>query len=147
MALMPMTMHDPDGLRAKAVFAPIRAGPPAPLFEKGGVVPDMRPITHASDATFAAAPRRLVIRGTFYAGIYPELLLEVWRMWEAFTASDEDIKATGIIWDLTSPEAVTKVASEDTALPGRSPNYWMAVQARCVRAIAVLRNNRMLATE
>ena len=87
MALLPMTMHDPDGVRAETVLAPIRAGPPAPVFEKVAPVPDIRTISHAADAAMAAAPRRLVIRGTLFAGFFPELFLEVWRMWEATLGS------------------------------------------------------------
>ena len=141
MALLPMVMHDPDGSRAQTVLAPLRTGTPAPVFEKIASASDMRPISHAADASMASAPRRLVIRGAFYAGIHPELLLGVWRMWEEFTASSEEVKGSGIIWDLASPEAVTKVAPEETALPVRTPHYWMAAQGRLV--VSKLRFGKM----
>ena len=132
MALLPMVLNDPDGTRAQTVLAPLRAGPPAPVFEKVGPAPSMLQMSHAADAAMAAAPRRLAIGGTLVGALRPELLLEVWRMWEAFTAGDEAVRASGVIWDVTSSEAVEKVAPGGTALPVRTTHYWMAVQGRCV---------------
>lgn len=135
MALLPLTFHDPDGARAEAVLAPIRAGPPAPIFQKVGPAADMRTLSHAADAAMAAAPRRFILRGTFFAGFFPELLVEVWRMWEEFSGSDEAVRGSGVIWDLTSPGGLTKVAPGDTALPTRTPHYWMAAQGRCALVV------------
>ena len=131
MALLPMVLNDPDGTRAQTVLAPLRAGPPAPVFEKVGPAPSMLQMSHAADAAMAVAPRRLVIRGTFFSDFYAELLTEVWQRWVAFT-ENEEVRASAVLGDMTHPGALAAVPEDATALKTRKPHYWMAVQGRYV---------------
>ncbi|KAI0336576.1 FAD-binding domain-containing protein [Cubamyces sp. BRFM 1775] len=129
-ALLPGALHDTDGARSKTVFAPFREGSVKPVFEKIATVPDMLTVSHGADASLAHAPRRLAIRGTFFSDFFPELLTLVWEKWIAFTESSEDVRGSGILWDLTSPEKLVQVSPTETALRVREPHYWMAVQGR-----------------
>lgn len=128
--LLPWVAHDNDGVRSKTVLAPFREGSIKPVFEKYGTVPDMLTVSHAGDAGLAAAPRRLSIRGTFFSDFFPELLLGVWEKWVAFTEGNEDVKASAVLWDLTSPSKLAEVDVDATALTTRDPHYQMAVQGR-----------------
>ena len=96
----------------------------------------MLTVSHAADAALAVAPRRLVIRGTFFSDFYAELLTEVWQRWVAFTEGNEDVRGSAVLWDLTSPAKLAEVGVEETALKLREPHYWMAVQGRCVQLVA-----------
>ena len=51
------------------MLAPFRAGPVKPVFEKIATVPDFLTVSHAADASLAATPRRLAIRGTWRCSI------------------------------------------------------------------------------
>ena len=124
-----MTLHDSDGARSQSVLAPIRAGLPAPIFEKVGSAPDMLTLTHAADAVMATAPRRLSIRGTLLSDFHPGLLVEVWRMWEAFSGSGDVVRSTSISWDMKSFKD-PRSPGKDTALSQRTSYYWVAVQER-----------------
>lgn len=125
--------HDTDGERSKSVLSPFRNGATKPVFEKYGTVPNMLAVSHAGDAGLATAPRRLSIRGTFFSDFFPELLLGVWEKYVAFTEGNEDVKASAVLWDLTSPAKLAEVDVDATALKTREPHYWMAVQGRYVR--------------
>ncbi|KAI0824925.1 FAD-binding domain-containing protein [Trametes gibbosa] len=129
-ALLPTVLHDTDGTRSQTVLAPFREGAVKPVFEKIATASDFITLSHAADASLVHAPRRLAIRGTFIADFFPELLLGVWEKWVAFTETSEEVRGSGVIWDLTSPAKLMEVGVADTALKLRTPHYWMAVQGR-----------------
>ena len=122
-------LHDTDGTRTASVLAPFRTGALKPVLDKVGPAPDMLAVSHAADAAIAAAPRRLVIRGTLFADFFPPLLTEVWTRWAAFT-EDAEVRASAVLWDMTHPGGLVAVPDGDTALKTRAPHYWMAVQGR-----------------
>ncbi|TBU47887.1 FAD-binding domain-containing protein [Dichomitus squalens] len=128
-AILPTVLHDADGSRAQAVFAPFRDGEVKPVLDKVGTVPDMLAASHAADASLATAPRRLAIRGTMFSDFFPELLKTVWDRWVAFTETSEEVRGSAVLWDLTVPDKMAEVPSDATALK-RMPYYWMAVQGR-----------------
>ena len=139
--ILPWVARDKDGERSKSVLAPFRDGSTKPVLDKYGTVPDMLAVSHAGDANLATAPRRLSIRGTFFSDFFPELLLSVWEKYVAFTEGNDDVKASAVLWDLTSPAKLAEVDVDATALKTREPHYWMAVQGRRVlrlRRIVVL---------
>ncbi|KAH9849000.1 FAD-binding domain-containing protein [Lenzites betulinus] len=129
-ALLPTVLHDTDGTRAQTVLAPFTEGSVKPVFAKVATAPDFLALSHAADASLAHAPRRLAIRGTFISDLYPELLLAAWEKWVAFTETSEEVRGSGMLWDLTSPAKLVEVGVADTALKLRTPHYWMAVQGR-----------------
>lgn len=126
--ILPIVLHDESLTRSSKVLAPFRAL--QPVLDKVAPAPDMKTISHAADAGLAAAPRRLVIRGTMFSDFFPELLTAVWDRWVAFTESDEDVRASAVLWDMTHPGKLTQIPSDATALRNRAPHYWMAVQGR-----------------
>lgn len=128
--LLPMVLHDDNGERSAKVLGPFRSGDIKPVFEKIATVPDLNTSSHGADASLKSAPRRLIIRGTVYSDLYPELLLAVWEKWVAFTETSEDVRGSAVLFDVTSPEKLVQVGVADTALPLRVPHYWMAVQGR-----------------
>ncbi|KAI9061591.1 FAD-binding domain-containing protein [Trametes sanguinea] len=128
--ILPGVLHDTNGERSKTVLAPFRDGPAKPVLDKVGPAPDMLTVSHAADAAMAAAPKRLIIRGTFYSDMFPALLTAVWERWVAFTEGNEDVRGSAVLWDLTSPAKLAEVGVEETALKLREPHYWMAVQGR-----------------
>lgn len=101
-----------------------------PVFDKIDTVSHINVASHAADASLVAAPRRLLIRGTIFSDFYPELVLDVWKQWVAFTESSEDVRTSAILFDLTHPEKPAQVKSTDTAFAAREPNYWIAIQGR-----------------
>jgi hypothetical protein len=128
--ILPWVAHDESGARSRTVLAPFREGSIKPVFEKIGIVPDMLAVSHAADASLASAPRRLVIRGTIFSDFFPELLLSVWQKWATFTEGNEDVRASAVLWDMTSPAKLSEVDVRSTALKTRKSHYWMAVQGR-----------------
>lgn len=127
-----MVLHDQDGERSSNVLAPFPNGAAKPVLDKTASVPDLLTASHAADAALATAPRRLIIRGTFFSDFFPELLLAIWEKWVAFTEDNEDVRSSAILWDMTSPSKLAEVGPHDTALKTRAPHYWMAVQGRYV---------------
>lgn len=128
--LLPSVLHDTNGERSATVLAPFRTGAVKPVLDKIATVPDVLTTSHAADAALKFAPRRMVIRGTIVSDFYPELLLEVWERWVAFTESSEDVRGSTVLFDLTSPQKLAEVGPADTALKTREPHYWMAAQGR-----------------
>ncbi|KAK7039153.1 hypothetical protein VNI00_010057 [Paramarasmius palmivorus] len=128
--ILPTVLHDQDGTRTQKVLAPFREGAAKPVLDKIGLAPDMLTVSHAADAAVAAAPRSLVIRGTLISDFFPELLLAVYEKWLAFTEANEDVRASAVLFDLTSPGKVAEVGSADTPFKNREHCYWMAVQGR-----------------
>lgn len=135
--ILPGVLHDTDGQRSKTVLAPFREGSVKPVLDKVAAVPDFLTVSHAADASLATAPKRLIIRGTFFSDFFPELLVGVWEKWVAFTESSEEVRGSAVLWDLTSPAKLLEVGSADTALKLREPHYWMAVQGRCATTHSV----------
>ncbi|KAI0765190.1 FAD-binding domain-containing protein [Fomes fomentarius] len=127
--ILPTVIHDETGTRAQEVLAPFTSGPIEPILRNIRVVPNFLPLSHAADAALATAPRKLVIRGTMFSDFFPELLLPVWDKWLKFT-ENEDVRASAVLWDMTVPDAITEIKSDETALKTRVPHYWMAVQGR-----------------
>ncbi|KAI8971293.1 FAD-binding domain-containing protein [Trametes punicea] len=128
--VLPWVLHDTNSERSKKVLAPFREGAAKPVLEKIVTAPDILTLSHAADASLATAPRRLLIRGTFYSDFSPELFTAVWDRWVAFTDRNEDTRSSAILWDFTSPAKLTEVGVTDTALKVREAHYWMAVQGR-----------------
>ncbi|KAJ3982594.1 FAD-binding domain-containing protein [Lentinula detonsa] len=135
--ILPTILHDQDGSKSQEVLKPFREGSANPSFYNIRQVPDMLAVSHSADVALSTAPRSLVIRGTLFSDFFPELLLTVWEKWVEFTEGNEDVRASTVLWDLTHPGSITGVSSADTALPARSPHYWMAVQGRSTTAISI----------
>lgn len=133
---MPTVIHDETGKRAQQVLAPFTSGSIKPLRQNIRVVPNFLTLSHAADAALAIAPRKLVIRGTMFSDFFPELLLAVWHKWLKFT-ENEDVRASAVLWDMTVPDTVTEIKSNETALKTRVPHYWMAVQGRYAPTLAL----------
>ncbi|KAH9930455.1 FAD-binding domain-containing protein [Epithele typhae] len=128
--VIPQVFHDTDGSRATTVLEPLMNGTRvAPVVAKVGPTPDMNTLSHAADAGMAKAPKRLVIRGAFLSRLDPTLFVETFKRWAEFTET-EDVRASGVIFDITSPAALVKVPKNDAALGVRTPHYWAAVQGR-----------------
>ena len=127
--ILPWVSEDHDEARSKEVLAPFKEGAVKPVFEKTHASPDMLAVSHGADASFATAPKRFSIRGAFVADFYEELILEVWDRWVKFT-ENPDVKASGVMWDLTKSDKICQVKSTDTAMPIREKNYWVGVQGR-----------------
>ncbi|KAF5372441.1 hypothetical protein D9757_009925 [Collybiopsis confluens] len=128
--ILPTILHDTDGSRTQKALAPFSEGAVKPILNKVGLMPDMLTVSHLADAAMAAAPRSLVIRGTMISDFFPELLLAAYEKWLKFTEDNEDVRASTVLFDLTSPHRLAEVGSADTAFKNRGSNYWMAVQGR-----------------
>ncbi|KAG7089811.1 hypothetical protein E1B28_011460 [Marasmius oreades] len=128
--ILPTVLHDHDGTQTQKALAPFRKGAVKPILDKVELVPDMFTVSHAADATLQTLPKSLVIRGTLISDFSPELLLAVYDKWLAFTEANDDVRASAVLFDLTSPNKFAEVRSDETAHPHREPSYWMAVQGR-----------------
>lgn len=117
-----------EGINAEESLSKLLGGDIKPITQKLAVVPDMLAVSQA-----AGTPKkgRLIIRGTIFGDFYEDMFLGVWERWCLFTSKNEDMRSSGVIWDVTEPEKICYVAEEDTAMPVRSPQYWFAVQGRC----------------
>lgn len=100
-------------------------------------VPDMLTLSHASDASFAHAPKRLIIRGGFVADLWTDMFLEVWKRWCEHTESNEDVRGSGVMWDITSPSKIAEVGEGDTAAHVRKYHHWFSIQGRSVIVTAI----------
>ncbi|KAF9481834.1 FAD-binding domain-containing protein [Pholiota conissans] len=117
------------------ILAPFRRTV-TPLLDKVNSVPDMFALSHGSDASFAAAPKRLIIRGLFIADIWGDMMMEVFKRWRDHTEGSEDVKSSGIMCDLTFPYKITEIDPSATASHVRRPHYWFSVQGRSNRVEA-----------
>ena len=97
----------------------------------------MLTLSHASDASFAHAPKRLIIRGGFVADLWTDMFLEVWKRWCEHTESNEDVRGSGVMWDITSPSKIAEVGEGDTAAHVRKYHHWFSIQGRSVIVTAI----------
>ncbi len=97
----------------------------------------MLTLSHASDASFAHAPKRLIIRGGFVAYLWTDMFLEVWKRWCEYTESNEDVRSSGVMWDITSPSKIAEVREGDTAAHARKYHHWFSIQGRSVIVTAI----------
>lgn len=101
-----------------------------PFVDKVRSVPDLLTLSHGSDASFAAAPKRLIIRGLFVADLWTDMVTEVWKRWSEHTEGNEDVKNSAVMWDITYPGKVAEISPTATAVHVRKPHYWISVQGR-----------------
>ena len=124
-------------MHTSTVLIPFHTHPISPTLSKLTTSPTFLTLSHAADASLSAAPRRLVIRGTFVSNFFPPLLLSVWDRWASFT-ENEDVRSSSVLWDLTVPTRGEGVKEEDTAVSVKGECYWMAVQARYLPSFSCL---------
>lgn len=126
-------------LNEKDVLAPFRKGA-TPIVDKVRSVPDMLTLSHGSDASFAAAPKRLIMRGGFITDLWTDMFIEVYKRWSEHTGGNEDVRSSAIMWDITSPTRISEVAQSATAAHVRSHHYWFSVQGRSAVVIPYVHN-------
>ncbi|KAF9559582.1 FAD-binding domain-containing protein [Agrocybe pediades] len=127
--VLPWVSEDKDD-RSKEVLAPFRALNPA--VDTCKAVRDMLAVSHGADAMMKVAPPKLIIRGTLITDLYPDMMLDVWQKWVAFTEENPDARATSILWELSGADRIADVASDATAFHARDPHFWVAIQGRSI---------------
>jgi len=90
----------------------------------------MLAVSHGGDAAMKVAPPKLIIRGTLVTDLYPDMMLDVWKKWVAFTEENPDARATSILWELSGADRIADVASDASAFHARDPHFWVAIQGR-----------------
>lgn len=66
------------------------------------------------------------------ADLWADMFLEVWKRWCKHTEGNEDVRNSGVMWDITSPSKITEVGESETAAHVRKYHHWFSVQGRLV---------------